>query len=164
MATFAMHMTVMQLFRGSFTYRHHFDVEYQRLAGHRMVGIHGSHRVANLQYGYLLMALRRLDNSLHARLPFLGTFQLAERHAQFAVGLELTESHVGRQRCSEFVTGIPAFERLLKTWQQGIVAVQIGHWIASAGVFQLGALFVFEYVMKLGHHVVGNGHVEIRHD
>jgi len=158
MTTGAMNVTMGKFHFGCLAHFHYFNIKRQCLAGHRMIGINRRHRVAHFQHSDLLMTMRRVNNSLHARLPFLGALQLADWDTQFILGTQFTEGLVRRQRDSEYIAHLFAHQRFLETFEQRIMTVQVRHGLTAFGTFKLYTLVVLQRVVKACNTVVGNLH------
>lgn len=117
-AACAMNVAMRQFDFGSLANFHYFDIEGQRFAGHRMIGVDSRHRVADFQYRDLLMSMCRVNYRLHAGLPFFRALQLTDRYPQFILGTHFPKGLIGRQRDGKGITGLFPNQCILKPFEQ----------------------------------------------
>ena len=142
-------MTVRQLLTSGFADAGDFDIEVQRLARHRMVAVECHGVTADLGHGQHAGALRPARGQLHADRRFDVELQCSLRDDLHETGVArpvaFLRGHDRRQPVARVAPG----KRLLQSWHDVAVAMQVGDRRGSVRRLQNLARIVLQRVVNL---------------
>ena len=154
----AMHVAVLQFFCRRLAYFRDFHFEVQRLAGQRVVAVHGDHVAGDVSDHYLTMAVFGFGVEAHALLHLGNALKSTAWHLLDKALLVDAVAVFWGNRDLQLLAGGLAFEFALEARDEIAVAVQVSERFGCAGLVQHRTACIAQRVDEGNDNVMRNLH------